>query len=149
MINDTAIPAPMGTAKNAGDATNFERMPTAGFAASIAPSRASFSSRRSPSDSSVSASRPLSDRNSDCKFGKASRFVSIKLCFLSGIVLIDDGFHDTRELCFVAKNAPVEQKVAAIKSAANAVTVGNLANITSCFWCVISTLHQFCRIMKS
>ena len=140
MINDTATPAPIGTAKNAGDATNFERMPTAGFAASIAPSSASFSSRRSPSDSSVSASRPLSDRKNDGKFGKASSFVSIKLCSLSDIVLIDDGFHDTRELCFVAKNAPVEQIVTAIKIAANAVNVGNLAYITSCFWFVILTL---------
>ena len=71
MRNATVIPAPIGTAKNAGDATNFDNMPIAGLAASIAPSRASFSSCKSPSDSSVSASRPPSARSNDWKFGNA------------------------------------------------------------------------------
>jgi hypothetical protein len=133
MINETAIPAPIGTAKNAGEATNFERMPTAGFAASIAPSRASFSSRRSPSDSSVSASSPLSERKNVCKFRKASSFVLITLYRLSDIVLIDEGLHDTIELCFVAKNALQELIEVAMRIAAKAVSDGIVAYIATGF----------------
>ena len=134
MINETAIPAPIGTAKNAGDATNFDRMPTAGFAASIAPSRASFSSLRSPSDSSVSASSPPpSERKNDCILGNASSFVAIRLCLLSEIVLIDNGLHDT-ELCFVTKNARHEQIEAANKIAVRAVIDGNLTDMAAFWW---------------
>lgn len=71
MINETAIPAPIGTAKNAGDATSFDKMPMAGLAASIAPSKASFSSWMSPRDSSVSGSSAPSARNNDCTYGNA------------------------------------------------------------------------------
>jgi hypothetical protein len=75
MMKDTAMPAPMGIAKNAGDATNFDKIPTAGFAASMAPSKASFSSWRSPSDSRVSASRPPSAMKNVCRFGKDCSFI--------------------------------------------------------------------------
>ena len=96
-MKDTAMPAPMGIARNAGEATNLDKIPTAGFAASIAPSKASLSSWRSPSDSRVSASRPPSAMKNVCRFGKACSFVEA-LVDERDKILAADGLLNEKEL---------------------------------------------------
>lgn len=55
------------------------------------------------------------------------------LCRLSDIVLIDDGLHDTIELCFVAKNALQELIEVAMRIAAKAVSDGVVAYMATGF----------------
>jgi hypothetical protein len=70
--NATAEPAPMGTNKNIGDATNLERTPIAGLTASTtALSNAPSIAPISPNVLKVSAPSPPSAKNNDCKSGNA------------------------------------------------------------------------------
>lgn len=93
----TVTPAPMGTNKNTGDATNLERIPMAGLTASTtAPSNAPSISLILPNDPNVSAPSPPSARNNDCKLGNA---------FSCEEVLVVGVFNDENLFCNAPFNA--------------------------------------------